>query len=229
MFHLINSGVNFSGRGVLDSLGVQLVAYPFDKNAFYQFSYPYNSTQPTHVWGFEVEHQANFDFLPGVLKNIVLTYNFTIVRSETWAATSRVDAYRDSTFLFGRWVYTNGSKNVLFEKKQKLEQQPEFFGNASLGYDIGGFSARVSVFYQGSYNYTFSANQRSDVVQDSYTKWDVTLKQQIMKGLSVQLNLNNISNSQDGRTIADRITGWMLPDVSNKYGMTADFGVRLEL
>jgi hypothetical protein len=57
----------------------------------------------------------------------------------------------------------------------------------------------------------------------------VTLKQQITKSLSVQLNLNNISNSQDGRTIADRVTGWMLPDVNNKYGMTADFGVRLEL
>ena len=229
MFHQINSGVNFSGKGVLDSLGVELVAFPFDKNAFYQFTYPYNSTQPTRVWGFEVEHQASFDFLPGALKNIVLNYNFTIVRSATWAATSRVDNYVDSTFLFGRWIYTKGSKNVLFEKKQKLEQQPEFFGNASLGYDIGGFSFRVSVFYQGSYNYTFSANQRSDVVQDSYTKWDVTLKQQITNKLSVQLNLNNITNSPDSRTVANRLTGWMLQDVSNKYGMTADLGVRLEL
>jgi TonB-dependent receptor len=228
MFHTIASGVNFSGRGVLDSLGVQLVNYPFDKNAYYQFTYPYNTTKPTHVWGFEVEHQANFDFLPGLLKNIVLNYNFTIVRSETWAATSRVDNFRDSTFFFGRWIYTTGSKNVLFEKKQKLEQQPEFFGNASLGYDIGGFSFRVSVFYQGSYNYSFSANQRGDVVQDSYTKWDVTLKQQITRNISAQLNLNNITNSADSRTIADRITGWMLQDVSNKYGMTADLGVRIE-
>jgi len=34
----------------------------------------------------------------------------------------------------------------IFYFKQKLEGQPEFFGNASLGYDIGGFSVRILSF-----------------------------------------------------------------------------------
>jgi len=226
MYHTI-SGVSLSGQAVLDSLGIPWQT-PFGKG-YYTLTYPYNSSQPTHVWGFEVEHQTDFKFLPQPFTNIVLNYNFTIVRSETWSNSSRVETYKDSTLLFGRYIYTTGSKNVLFEKKQKLEDQPEFFGNASLGYDIEGFSIRVSLFYQGNYNASFSGNQRSDVVTAKYSRLDVTLKQKITDNISVSLNLNNITNTEEGTTLANRITGWMLSDTSNKYGMTADFGVRIEL
>ncbi|MCX6142357.1 MAG: TonB-dependent receptor [Ignavibacteriales bacterium] len=226
MYHTI-SGVMVYGQGVLDSLGIPW-KQPFG-NSYYTFTYPYNSSKPTRVWGFEVEHQTDFNFLPQPFKNIVLNYNFSIVRSETWVTTSRVETFKDSTLLFGRWIYTTGSKNVLFEKKQKLEDQPEFFGNASLGYDIGGFSFRVSVFYQGKYNISFSSDQRSDAISDSFTKWDITLRQKVTDNISVSLNLNNITNSTESTTLADRVTNWMLPDVSNKYGMTADLGVRIEL
>ena len=232
MYHIIN-GVQLSGKAPLDSLGIKW-KWPFGADTVgtaYNLFYPYNSTQPTRVWGFEVEHQMDFKFLPGLLKNIVLSYNFSIVRSETWVATSRVDTYRDSTFLFGRWIYTTRSQNVLYEKKQKLEDQPEFFGNASLGYDIAGFSFRISVFHQGSFNSSFSSNQRSDGVQESYTKWDIALKQFITDRISLSLNLNNITGKEESSSIANRIVPaiGLLANSSNKYGMTADFGVRVEL
>jgi TonB-dependent receptor len=226
MYHTV-SGVSLSGQAVLDSLGVPWKT-PFGKG-YYTLTYPYNSSKPTRVWGFEVEHQTDFKFLPQPFTNIVLNYNFTIVRSETWSTSSRVETFQDSTLLFGRWIYTKGSKNVLFEKKQKLEDQPEFFGNASLGYDIAGFSVRVSLFYQGSYNASFSGNQRSDAVTAKYSRLDVTLKQQITDYLSVSLNLNNITNTEEGSTLANRITGWSLTSSNIKYGMTADLGVRIEL
>ena len=35
-------------------------------------------TKPTRVWGFEVEHQANLRFLPGLLSNIILSLQFLI-------------------------------------------------------------------------------------------------------------------------------------------------------
>ncbi len=226
MYHVI-SGVSVKGQSVLDSLGVPWKE-PFG-NGYYTFTYPYNSSKPTHVWGFEVEHQTDFKFLPQPLTNIVLSYNFTIVRSETWSTSSKVVTYKDSTLLLGRWIYTTGSKNVLFEQKQKLEDQPEFFGNASLGYDIAGFSFRISMFYQGSYNSSFSGNQRSDVVTAKYSRLDITLKQQIADYLSVSLNLNNLTNTEEGTIQADRITGWNLTSSNIKYGMTADLGVRIEL
>jgi TonB-dependent receptor len=226
MYHTI-SGVSLSGQAVLDSIGVPWQT-PFGKG-YYTLTYPYNSSQPTRVWGFEVEHQTDLKFLPQPFANIVLNYNFTVVRSETWSTSSRVETFRDSTLLFGRWIYTNGSKNVLFEKKQKLEDQPEFFGNASLGYDIAGFSVRVSLFYQGSFNASFSGNQRSDVVTAEYSRLDMTLRQKITDNISVSLNLNNITNTEEGSTLANRITGWNLTSTNIKYGMTADLGVRIEL
>jgi outer membrane receptor protein involved in Fe transport len=67
------------------------------------------------------------------------------------------------------------------------------------------------------------------VVTAKYSRLDVTLKQKITDNISVSLNLNNITNTQEGTTLANRITGWMLTDTNIKYGMTADLGVRIEL
>ncbi|MFH0991091.1 MAG: TonB-dependent receptor [bacterium] len=225
--HQFINGIPLSGQRVLDSLGIHWKQpFPTD-NTIYNLSYPYNSNQPTHVWGFEVEHQTDLNFLPGRLKNIVLNYNFTIVRSETWISTSKVETTYVVQFPFPFPVPV--SKNVLIEKKQKLQDQPEFFGNASLGYDIEGFSFRLSVFHQGSYNTTFSSNQRSDGTQDSYTRWDLALKQRVMENISIIVNLNNISNVQEGTAIANRLhSEWVLPDVHTRYGFTADVGVRIE-
>jgi TonB-dependent receptor len=226
MYHTI-SGIQVSGQSTLDSLGIPWKT-PFG-NGYFTFTYPYNSSRPTHVWGFEVEHQTDFKFFPQPFTNIVLSYNFTIVHSETWTTSSRVETFKDSTFLFGRWIYTNRSKNVPFEKKQKLEDQPEFFGNASLGYDLGGFSFRISYFYQGNFNSSFSGDQRTDAVTQKYSRLDLTLKQKISDRLSVSLNLNNLTNTEEGSLLSNRITGWSLPSSNIRYGMTADIGVRLEL
>ena len=59
----------------------------------YNLTLPYNSASPTKVWGFEFEHQINFHFLPGLLKNIVLSYNVSIVRSETVIYGSKTISY----------------------------------------------------------------------------------------------------------------------------------------
>jgi TonB-dependent receptor len=226
MYHTIN-GVQASGQSTLDSLGIPWKT-PFG-DAYFSFSYPYNSSSPTRVWGFEVEHQANLKFLPQPFSNIVLSYNFTIVRSETWATTSRVENYRDSTLLFGQWVYLTRSRNVLFEKMQKLEDQPEFFGNVSLGYDLGGFSARLSYFHQGDYIVGFSGDQRGDAMIQGYSRLDLALKQKVTDYLSVSLNLCNLTNTEEGSLLSNTITGWLLPTSNIRYGMTADLGVRLEL
>ena len=54
----------------------------FQPGVSYSLTLPYNSSDPTKIWGFEFEHQINFHFLPGLLKGIVLSYNASIVRSE---------------------------------------------------------------------------------------------------------------------------------------------------
>jgi TonB-dependent receptor len=218
MFHLIN-GQPFSGQQPLDSLGIN-VQNPF-ATAQYVLTYPYNSTQPTHIWGFELEHQANLRFLPGWLKNFVLTYNFSIIRSETYVPRVRIESRVVPPFPVPRTFYT------LEENKQKLEGQPEFLGNFAIGYDIGGFSARLSVFHQGEYNQSFSVDGKSDGVVDAFTRCDFTLKQQITSGIAVLLNVNNVTDIEEGTSTLNKVQSWDLLNTSEVYGPTADLGLRV--
>lgn len=224
MYHLI-SGIQVNGQRVLDSLGIGYKT-PFN-NLDYGLTFPYNSSKPTKVWGFEIEHQANLRFLPGLLANFVLSYNISLIRSETYITTSRVEQYLAT--IPGIPFPIEKSRTVMYENKQKLEGQPEFFGNFALGYDIGGFSARVSVFFQGEYNQSFSANQRSDRVVNKFSRWDLAVKQEITENIFVLFNLNNFTNSEEGTSIKNRIMNWTLPDWSEKYGVSADLGVKIIL
>ncbi|HTR80991.1 MAG TPA: TonB-dependent receptor [Bacteroidota bacterium] len=225
MYHIVN-GVPVQSQAAIDTLGLKWKD-PWPVNTGYDLTAPYNSTHPTLVWGFEVEHQANFGFLPGYLKNIVLNYNFSIVRSQAYLWTSSIETTYVTIPFVGK---IPNPVNVIVEKKEKLEDQPEFFGNASLGYDIDGFSFRISGFYQGSYNSSFSSDSRSDIVEDSFTKIDIALKQKITDHISVLLNLNNITNAQEGNSYVDRYhPEWDLPNTNNKYGFGADLGVRIDL
>jgi outer membrane receptor protein involved in Fe transport len=190
-------------------------------------TYPYNSSKPTRVWGLEIEHQANLRFLPGLLSNIVLSYNFSLIRSETYVASSVLQKY--FVTLPGIPFPVEKSRAVLVETKQRLEGQPEFFGNLAFGYDIGGFSGRISIFYQGDFYRTFSGDGRTDQLTDKYTKWDLALKQQLTDNISVLFNLNNFTDMSEGTSIKNQITGWRLLDTMQRYGLNADLGLRVNL
>jgi TonB-dependent receptor len=224
MYHTINS-VRLSGQRILDSLGIHWQD-PFH-GGDYNLTYPYNSSQPTRIWGIEIEHQANLGFLPGFLQNLVLNYNLTVLRSETHLLRSQVVKGYKVVPPFPFPIET--SWNILVDSKEKLEAQPELFGNLALGYDIGGFSARISVFYQGEYNTVLSGDGRSDQVQQSYVRWDFAARQKITDFLSVMLSVNNLTNVEEGDYIDNRIQNWNLADTSEKYGLTAEVGLRFTL
>jgi TonB-dependent receptor len=222
MFHLIDALVldqNFN----LDSLGIN---YTNPYQAAYTLTYPYNSSKPTHIWGFEFEVQTTLRYLPGFLpdflKNFVMNGNMSVIRSETYVM-------QNLLILVPRPPFPPGIRHELIETKQKLEDQPSFFGNLAIGYDIGGFSARLSVFHQGAYNRSFSPLGSNDVIQDSYTRWDLALKHQINRYFSVFLNINNIFNGQEGRSNINRIVGFQKITSRQSYGVTGDLGIRIQL
>lgn len=194
-------------------------------NTAYDLSIPYNSTKPTKVWGFEFEHQINFHFLPGYLSGIVLSYNISAVRSETQLYVPRLDsAFVDPPGpIGGVWTYFNS----LYETTTKLEGQPEFFYNIALGYDIGGFSGRVSVFHQAEYNNSISSKNYN--INLAFTRVDIALKQRVREGISIFLNLNNLTDFEDA---VDRRYGeYNLRKFRNsqRYGKSIDFGIIAEL
>lgn len=238
MYHMLN---NFNTTAVRDAQGVlqdtlmqrfgikwasQMGTTP------YNLTLPYNSPKPTKVWGFELEHQINFRFLPGLLKNFVLSYNASIVRSETVTWASRTDSvFYDPP---GPIPPTYRKFNVLVESKQKLEGMPEFFGNVALGYDFGRFSGRVSVFHQAEHNVSYGAGGLSDEVTMAFTRVDLTVKQGITDNLALFMNISNATNLEDGSVINNSspnqgVFNRRLFSQSEKYGLTADFGVTLQL
>jgi TonB-dependent receptor len=233
------SAVNISRNfdSLLTALGVTWQnAEPFRsliaKNSNYTLSVPYNSDHPSYAWGFEFSHQINFGFLPGYLRNITLSYNVSITRSETYIIQS--ESRQDSVWQVnprtgeGKWV-PGTPYNIPVDAKRESENQPELYGNVALGYDIGGFSGRLSVFHQGEYVQQYSTNGTNDIHVDSFTKWDLALKQEISKNISLFLNVNNLTNKQETTSRINTVTSWHLIRTADLYGTTADLGVRITL
>ena len=221
MYHMLNQ-INTTGDVLFKQLGLPTKTL---HSGTYQLTVPYNSPSPSKVWGFELEHQINFTYLPGLLKNIVLSYNASIVRSETYLIGSQTDTTFNIIGGIPFPVYTEHA--IVY--KQQLEDQPKFFGNISLGYDIGGFSGRISLFHQSEYYTSFSASGRSDRVIRGYDRIDLALKQKITDFISLQLDINNLTNFKDDNLLFDRINQYKVLRTSQEYGLTADFGVRVDL
>jgi TonB-dependent receptor len=220
-----------SVRSLTDTLGITWRPR-FQFGEPISLTYSLNSTRPTKVWGFEVEHQANLNFLPGFLSNIVLSYNFSIVRSETFLLSTRSETLKVQV-LPPPFPPTEKYRTVIFERKGKLEGQPDFYGNLAIGYDIGGFSGRLSVFFQSEYARSYSASGQSDPYVQSFSRWDLSMKQRVTENVSVFFNLNNFTSVLEDVT---RVNTGALSGVpyetlssSQRYGFSGDLGVRLEL
>jgi outer membrane receptor protein involved in Fe transport len=118
---------------------------------------------------------------------------------------------------------------VLAESKTRIPSAPEFFANAVVGYDIGGFSARLSYFHQGEFYNSFSADQRSNILQRQFERWDLSLKQDINDMFSVGLNINNLTNTTEGTILENVPEGYRLEVNSYRFGTTADLWLRISL
>lgn len=227
LFHMLNNA-STTGNSIIDALGI---AWRSPHTGAYSLTAPYNSPKPTKVWGFELEHQMDFRFLPGFLKNFVLSWNASLVRSETYiVATDTFSVWTKRATGFPPpfdSISVQVIDNKIVERRQKLEGQPEFYANVAFGYDIGGFSIRLSMFHQAEYNQSFSASGLADQVINSYTRWDLALKQEFSEHVAVMLTLGNLTNIDESNSIYNRRTGWKLINTSENYGMTADLGVRL--
>ena len=221
MYHMLNQ-INTTGNVIFQELGLNTKTL---HTGNYQLTVPYNSDELSKVWGFEIEHQLTFTFLPGLLKNIILSYNASFVKSQT----QLIGSTTDTTYtIIGGIPFPQYTERAI-TYHQKLENQPKFFGNISLGYDIGGFSGRISVFHQSDYFSSFSPSGRSDALVAGFTRVDLALKQKVTDYLTIQLNINNLTNMEDIHQIDNRVNDYILQNNGQKYGLTGDLGVLIEL
>lgn len=223
--------------GVGDWLNNPLFVNQIHSNSTIFLTASYNSPQASSNWGIEVEHQMNFGFLPvSWLHNLTLTYNFTIMNSETYLYLS-APSVADSSYTPATGGHHPTPAQITVDpvqtitlQKKPMEDQPQLYGNAALGYDIGGFSGRLSVFYQGQYTRTYSGDGTSDNVVNEFIKWDIALKQQVTPKISFLVNFNNIFNRSETQSRYNNLFDWgYLPSHADTYGTTVDFGVRVSL
>ena len=213
------NGIQLSGYNQIDTFEINFsslpVGYPFSKSSSFHFYSYYNSPEPTSIWGFEIEHRANFRYLPGLLKNITLNYNLTFLRSETWKFESKT-------------IVAPTVQYIIADEIQKFSDMPEFFANVILGYDIKGFSFRISYFYQDDFPVPNNYNNYQ-VTENKFTKLDIAARQKIFGNISVLLNLNNITNSKEESEY------WRIPGIPGqayqayRYGFNSDFGIGVDL
>lgn len=222
LYHMLN-GLSTRGNIILEDLGLDITS---PHSAGYRLFVPYNSPDPSFVRGIEIDHQINFTWLPGLLKNIVLNYNVSFVDSETTLRGSKIDTTYVQDPILGELPRYNPVPITL---KQEMENQPELFGNVSLGYDIGGFSGRVSVYHQAEYYRSFSPRRTNDPLAGAFTKVDLALNYRFTDYLTLTANFNNITSMKEEDFRHNRRAGYTVPTSSELYGMTFDFGVRIDL
>lgn len=176
-----------------------------------------NLDKTSTVKGVELEWQTNFWYLPSIFQGIVLSINYTHIKSETFYPNFYTKRVGNPPFF--KYV------NVDTTRSGKLIDQPDDIINVTLGYDIGGFSARLSYQYTDNIirgiNTTF---KELDSYTAPYERLDFSARQKLpwLEGLQLFLNVNNITNTPD-RSYSS--TNRKLSNVSY-YGRTATMGVR---
>lgn len=178
-----------------------------------------NLEATSFVKGFELDWQTHFWYLPSFLKGLVLNLNYTHITSETNYPFQT--SIKQGTGPFAKTVFVDSSR------VGRMPNQPDDIFNATLGYDIGGFSARLSFVYQDNVLVGINRTYKElDAYTDAYYRWDFTAYQKLpwLKGLQIYLNVNNITNTPD-RSYTSELK--KLSSV-NDYGSTVDLGIRYE-
>ncbi len=182
-----------------------------------------NNPNEADLFGFETEWQSNFWFLPGVLKGLVVSVNYTYTHSEL--KYPRQEAVWDTIQIGPIQVpKLAGMRDASYEAR--LLDQPTHTLNMTVGFDYRGLSLRSSLQYRSD---VFAANHWFEQLRettDPLTLYDMKIRQKLpFQGLQMFLNINNFSRAIEQTT--NNGTDWF----TNKsfYGLNVDLGLKYEL
>lgn len=142
---------------------------PLSGEVFDAYKQPRNGDGAT-LLGFEVALQRQLDFLPRALRGLGVYFNYTFTDSD-------VDALPD-----------------------RDEDIPELPGtsrnsfNASLSYEMGGFSARASINYHDSHIDEVGGSTFDDIYYHHAMHVDANAAYEVRPGMRVFLEVNNLTN-----------------------------------
>ena len=186
---------------------------------FKKVAYAVNNENPARDWGFEIEWQSNFWYLPGLLKGLVLNLNYTRNFSEAKYLRTRIitkyDQYFRPILINNDTTYTN-----------PLILQPDHLLNLTIGYDYKGFSVRWGFRYK-SHIFT-QDNWYKDLrgYTTDFFRYDLTLKQKLpFHGWELFAYFYNITDEYE-RSVIDYHS---LTSQEEHYGRFISFGLRYRM
>ncbi len=212
----------------IENIDYTLTSRIFDKqnplNGLY-LTRPVNAEGVSTVLGFEADLQSNFRFLPSPFNGIVVSANFTHLTSETLYPISIIETQ-------DVFPYASTVRDTV--RRGNMPGQVDNLLNLSVGYERKGFSARVSMIYQGESLFVEEEAEMGRLApsigttpeKDNYvgpsTRWDLVVKQKI-KDFQIFLYVNNLTNVKEQKFLAGSVNRLMTSNFV--YGMTVDVGV----
>jgi TonB-dependent receptor len=171
--------------------GIPISAFPAgtDPNAPINIT-NFQTTAGGTIRGLEINYQQPFTFLPGFLKNFGALFNYTHINSKI------------TYFLTAN---TGGPKLT----DQLTNVSPNSF-NATLYYEAGGLSARLSGAYRSEYLRTVPLRAGLADATGSYSNFnlDASISYDITKNIGISIDMLNLTNQAtdfwDGKTIRDQ-------------------------
>ncbi len=183
-----------------------------------------NNPHKAYVKGMEMEWQTHFWYMPFPLNNVILSVNYSHIHSYTdYPRTIVRTALTDSIKRGPIWIPIYSPVRIDTVQRAPLLNQPDNIANISIGYDIGGFSARLSWVYYGRILSSKATRPEQDGFKNKFYRLDFQVRQKFpIKGLELVLDGNNLNDIQE----QSRYRASIYPTRLENYGWTADIGLR---
>ncbi|HYQ22865.1 TonB-dependent receptor [Stenotrophomonas sp.] len=197
---------------------LDLLPAGFSPNSLFNVQ-SYFNTPGGPLKGYELTYQQPFSFLPGFWKNFGVQLNYTHVDSKI------------------KYLFSSGSGDTIvttYTENDLLNLSPNSY-NATVYYDDGRFSARVSTSYRDAYiNQILTQENVWDLDGNPYATADVTGKYSVKnvdfnmswkfnKQLTVSFEAINLLDSADERYVDSALS---LPDRYTHTGRQYYLGLR---
>jgi len=193
---------------------------PFPDASLVNVSLPENHQYSIYLKGVEVDAQTSFWYLPKPFKFFTLYANYTYTNSQTqYPYTKIVNVVPPGG---GRPVPVRIDSTTT----GPMLNQPRDIFNASLGFNNKGLNIWLSYQYNGEIFTSTNATQKElEILKEYYNRWDLQISQKLrgkLRGFEVLAKIANLTNF----TETTRMRGDPRPTYVEKYGWTADLGVR---
>ncbi len=188
-----------------------------------KFTQPINMPKTGFIRGVEFDWQTQFGYLPKPFNGIILNANISFMESRAYYPFYET---RPVFLVPAVWPFRKNEAKDSYSQN-KMRGMPDMVGNVSLGYELGGFSGRVSIYAQdktfGDLNDPNNGSLNTEVKPFQRVDIQISQKFKRVEGLAIYLNISNLTNSHDVRDIVYHPLSYTS---SEGYGASADLGVR---